>query len=99
MLGEKRLQAFDVVVAELNGQISKALGNSGGHRSVADEPVIYGKKWLIGATGDQVAASVGAGQTDCAAGGVRAIFRKLDHVGVGKQAQQLLRAFHLDGGG
>ena len=65
----------------------------------ADEPVIHGKKWLIRAAGDDVAARVGARQPDCAAGGVRSVLCKLDHLRVRNQTQQFLRTFELDRGG
>ena len=64
------LDAIEVVVTELYGEIPDSLRDAGCHGRAADEPVISGKERMVGAHCDQITAGISPTQFNCRSGNI-----------------------------
>ena len=93
---EHRLGAREIVVAEADRQVADRLGDSGGHRGRADEPVVRREERLVLAHGHEIAVRVRPGELDRGRRDVRAVLRELDHLGGGEHFEERLGALELE---
>ena len=85
VLFEELLQAVDVVVVELDGELHFHARDAAVHGGGTDEPVVVREEGAVAADGHQVTAGVGAGQLQRGGQHRGAVLGELDHLGAGHQ--------------